>query len=256
VALYTRLSTCSADYAGYYWAVAKNRIQHSTKSKQSMLCHIPFPTLPKIKTNVISSKVLGDTKKVEVKIEAPSTDTVTYEWQKKNEDGNWVDLNIQTSEIEVESPGYYRAEIINIRNNAESSAVISNICRVVEPAQAFEIEANGETIFDDTSLSSLNCPAINFKTIPESDSYIVTWNKITDFIIENDVSKPKEWKPLVSIESTATKLEGLTFNPKEYLNKLTEMKEELTGDYLAIVTNKLGNEDNIKDSEPILFRVI
>lgn len=256
ITLYTRLSTCNADYAGYYWAVAKNRIQHSTKSKQSILCHIPFPTLPKIKTDVISSKVLGDTKKVEVKIEAPNTDTVTYNWQKENEDGNWIDLNIQTPEIEVESPGYYRVAVVNVRNNAESSAVISDICRVVEPAQAFEIEANGETIFDDTSLSSLNCPAISFKTIPESDSYIITWNKITDFVVENDISIPKEWKPLVSIESTVTKLEGLAFNPKEHLDKLTEMNEELTGDYLAIVTNKLGNEDNVKDSEPILFRVI
>jgi hypothetical protein len=177
-----------------------------------------------------------------------------YQWQEIKEDGNWGDIENTTQEFIPEVPGNYRVQVFNRRNKRDSNRIDSAVCRVTYAPEAFNIGVKGNMLFEDNALSAINCPTIEITTSTESDSYIVTWNKVTNSKIENEVSKPVAWEPLVSIESNLTDLNGLSFNPNDYLTKLAEINQNIIGDYLVTITNKLNGAT--AESEAVIFRIV
>lgn len=261
--LFEKHSAFTADSAGVYWVIAENRITNSSTPAFSKKAMFPRPDYIKITEQPIAKGILRDIDNddpdlgpvcplsVKVEDQDSTVQVKTYQWYRDsnyalnfgNEDPAYLLIEGETeATYNATEPGHYRVEITNTRNNAEK-VVYSEKSRVTMPAQTPIIEPTGVNakIFQVSSLSADNCPAVTMNTSVESDGYSVIW-----YLFENET--PVQITEKIDLAPGVVKA---SFNPFDYEDKIKEVSadHDIDGAYYAIVINNV-NDDSASTAAP------
>lgn len=239
--IYERHAVYTADQIGTYYVVAENRVTNSSKDIVSKKVKFPAPVDPEFKENLIEHLILSDenSETISVTMIEEEMNVPVYHWTSSDSiEGEWIDADNaeDTNSYTVSTPGYYKVNVSNTRNKAETDPVSSAICRATYAPQVPELEEMDSNLarINVAALSKDNCPKVVIKdTSIESDRYIVDWYVYDD-------NKNKGGKIISDYLEDGTMTSS--FNPNDYADVIHNLTDDnnVIAQYYPQVYNELN----------------